>query len=89
MDLLKELNTIEGWTLIVAIATLIVTCWAYIYTRRSDRRRVKAEIARKKAMLATLNDNFTMMGVEHTVAESFRVQKSLLQAEIRQLEEEM
>lgn len=85
VEWIKTYNTIEVWTLIVAVATFIVTCLSYRYARRSDKRRIKSEIARKQALLNTLSDRFTTMGVDHTVADSMRVQQRLLDAEIEEL----
>ena len=38
-------------TLLVAIAAFVVSWLAYRYTRNSDRKRVKDELARKEAIL--------------------------------------
>lgn len=89
MEYLRTLNTIEGWTLIVAIATLVVSLCSYIYSRKSDKRRIKSEIARKQALIDKMDDQFTTMGVDHAVADNIRVQKMLLRAELEQLKEEV
>ena len=89
MVYLRTLNTIEGWTLIVAIATLAVSICSYLYYRKSDKRRIKSEIARKQAIFEQMEDRFTTMGVDHTVLDNVRVQKMLLQAEIEQLKKEV
>ena len=85
----RDYITIESLTLIVAIATFIVTTCAYIYTRKSDKRRIKAEIRRKQAIIDSMEDRFAMMGVDHTVADSMRMQKMMLHAEIEQLKKEL
>lgn len=36
METLKEYMTIDGWTLIIAVATLIVLILAYRYARKSQ-----------------------------------------------------
>lgn len=89
MEILKELNRVDVWTLLVAIATLVVSISAYVYSRKSDKRRISSEIARKQAILEQMEDRFTTMGVDHTVWDNLRVQKMLLQAEIEQLKKEV
>ena len=85
----KEYITVENLTLIVAIATFIVTCLAYRYNRKSDKRRIRQELERKKAQLDEMNDGFFMMGVDHTVADKLRTDKWLLEAEIKQLKNDL
>ena len=89
MEYLSTLNTIEGWTLIVAIATLAVSSCSYLYIRKSDKRRIMSEIARKQAILRQMEDRFTTRGVDHTIMDSMRVQEMLLYAEIEQLKKEV
>ncbi len=89
VEMLKEYNTVEVWTLVVAIATFIVTCLSYWYNRKSDKRRIKSEIAHKEAQIEALDGRYTMMGVDHTVADSYRVQKEILRVEIEQLRKEL
>ncbi len=89
MEFLSEYNTVENWTLFVAIATFIVTLFAYIHTRRSEKRRIKSEIARKEAQFKRLDDRFTLMGIDHTVADMMRVQKDFLKDEIEQLRKDL
>jgi hypothetical protein len=89
MEILKELNRVDVWTLLVAIATLVVSISAYVYSRKSDKRRISSEIARKEAILHQMDDRFTTRGVDHTVWDNLRVQKMLLQAEIEQLKKEV
>lgn len=81
--------TVEDWTLIVAIATFIVSCLAYRYSRKSAKRRIESELARKRAQYKALDNRFGMMGVDHTVADSIRVQRMMLQAEIEELEKQV
>ena len=82
---MKDL-TIEVWTLIVAVASFVVSCLAYCYSRKSDKHRIKSELARKRAQYKALDSRFTSFGVDHTVADSIRIQKMLLEAEIKELE---
>ena len=56
MDWLTEYLTVETLTLIVAIATLIVSCLAYRYNRRNNKTNIKREIAKKQAELNALNE---------------------------------
>ena len=76
-------------TLLVAIAAFVVSWLAYRYTRNSDRKRVKDELARKEAILRRMNDRFFTMGMEYTVAERMRVEKSLLEVEIEELKKQL
>ena len=85
----KEYITVESLTLIVAIATFIVTCLAYRYARKSNKKRIKDELSRKEALLRTMNNNYFMMGLDHTVADRMRAEKSLLEAEIEQLKKQL
>ena len=86
---IKDYITIESLTLIVAIATFIVTTCAYVFSRKSEKRRIKSEIKRKQAIIDSMEDRFAMMGVDHTVADSMRMQKMILHAEIEQLKKEL
>ena len=89
MDFIEKLNSIGGWTLIVSGLTLIVTWLSYKYVRKSDKKRIKDELARKEALLRTMNDRFFMMGVDHTVADKLRAEKALLEVEIEQLRKQL
>lgn len=80
---------IEISTLVSAIVGTVVAILNYMYTRKSDKRRISSEIARKQAILEQMEDRFTTMGVDHTVWDNLRVQKMLLQAEIEQLKKEV
>lgn len=88
-EFLKTYNSIEVWTLIVAIATFIVTCLANRYNRKSDKRRISQELRRKKALLDAMNNEYFSMGVDHTVADKLRTDKWLLEAEIKQLKNDL
>ena len=85
----KDYITVDSLTLIVAIATFIVTCLAYRYARKSNKKRIKDELSRKEALLRTMNNNYFMMGLDHTVADRMRAEKSLLEAEIEQLKKQL
>lgn len=80
MDWIKNHLTVEILTLIVAIATLIVSCLAYRYNRRNNKTNIKREIAKKQAELNTLSEM-------HFFADSSSmgdamVRRSVLQSEI-------
>lgn len=89
MMFLLESITIEWWTLIVALATFIVTLFSYIHARRSDKKRIMSEITRKEAILKSLDNPFAMMGVDYTVADSMRMQKMMLESEIEELKKQL
>ena len=88
MDILKEYNTIECWTLIVAIATFIVSCLAYRYNRKSAKRHVRQEIQRKEAQLQAM-ETTSQWGVEYSMASYLRVEMAALRAEIEQLKKQL
>lgn len=88
MEILKEYNTIEFWTLIVAIATFIVTCLSYRYNRKSAKRNVRKEIQRKEAQLKAMETS-SQWGVEYSMASYLRVEMAALRAEIEQLKEQL
>lgn len=84
-----ESITIEWWTLIVAMATFIVTLFSYIHVRRSEKKRIMSEITRKEAILKSLGNPFAMMGVDHTVADSMKMQVMMLKSEIEELKKQL
>ena len=68
--------------LIVGVATLIVSYLTYRHARKADKNRKIEELARKEALLQKMNDSFSMMGLDHTVADKVRIDKSQLETEI-------
>lgn len=78
------LHNIEVLTLIVAIATFIVTCLAYRYNRRSDKSHIRNLIARKQAMLQGMEKSM-QWGIEVSAAAHLRVEMAALRAEIEEL----
>ena len=84
----KEYMTVEMMTLIVAIATLIVTILAYRYARKSNKRNLQNLIASKEAQLEAL-DHATRFGVNVSEAGSLRAKQSMLKAEIEQLKRQL
>lgn len=86
LETIKEFITFDR---VIMVATLIVACLAYRYNRRSEKRRIQSEIARKKAQLRALEDPFSMSGVDHTVADKIRVKIDMLRADIEELETQL
>ena len=86
MELLRD--NIDILTLIVAIATFIVTCLAYRYTRRSNKKQLRNLIARKQAQLTAMEESMRW-GVEHSAASHLRVETAALRAEIEELKSQL
>ena len=82
------LQHIDVLTLIVAIATFIVTCLAYRYARRSDKRKLRNLIARKRAKLKGMEEGLRW-GVEVSAAAHLRVEMAALRSEIEELENQL
>ena len=59
METLKNYMTIEWWTLIVAVATLIVSILAYRYARKSDKSSLRGLIASKEAQLKAMESSMS------------------------------
>ena len=88
VELIMKYNTIEVWTLIVAIATFIVTCLSYRYTRRSSKKYLRNLIARKQAQLTAMEESMCW-GVEVSAAAHLRVEIAALRAEIEELKTQL
>ena len=84
MELIRTYNTIEVWTLIVAIATFIVTCLSYRHARRISKKHLRNLIARKQAQLKAMEESMRW-GVEVSAAAHLRVEIAALRAEIEEL----
>ena len=82
--ILLDSNIIDVLTLLVAIATFIVTCLAYRYSRRSNKKRLRNLIARKQAQLTAMEES-VRWGVEVSAAAHLRVEMAALRAEIEEL----
>ena len=89
MVTIKDYMTIEVWTLIVAIATFIVSCLAYRHNRRSDKRRIKSELARKRAILRGMENHMKWGQVEFSAAAHLRGEMAGIEAEIMELESQL
>ena len=81
-------TSIEILTLIVGIATLVVSISTFIYTRNRDKRHLKSLIRRKKAQLEAME---MAMKAGFNVSEigSLNGNIAALKADINQLEEEL
>ena len=88
LELLKTYNTVEVWTLIVAIATFIVTCLSYRYSRKSSKKHLRSLIARKQAQLKAMEESMRW-GVEVSAAAHLRVEAAALRAEIEELKSQL
>lgn len=80
--------TLEILTLIVGIATLVVTISTFIYTRNRDKKHIKSLIRRKKAQLKAME---LSMKAGFNVSEigSLSGNIAAIKADIEQLEEEL
>lgn len=83
-ELLKTYSTVEIWTLLVAIATFVVTCLSYRYSRKSSKKNLRNLIARKQAQLKAMEESMRW-GVEVSAAAHLRVEIAALRAEIEEL----
>lgn len=86
--ILLDSNIIDVLTLLVAIATFIVTCLAYRYSRRSSKKHLRNLIARKQAKLTAMEENMRY-GIEHSAASHLRVETAALRAEIEELKSQL
>ena len=89
IDLLKSYNTVDVWTLIVAIATLVVAIMTYCYTRKSDKRHKLEKLKRKEAILKGMEEHMRWGHTEVSAAAHLRVEIAGLKAEIEQLKSEL
>lgn len=74
-------------TLLVAIATLYVSYITYRDARKSDKKRIKEEIACKQAELNILNS--TTHFIDSTTMNNVMIRKSVLQNEIEVLKKQL
>ena len=88
MSEIKDYLTIDVLTLVVAIATFIVTCLAYRYSRRSSKKYLRNLIARKQAQLTAMEESMRW-GVEYSAASHLRVETAALRAEIEELKSQL
>lgn len=88
MEQWKEYISIDSITLIVAIATLIVTILSFIYTKRNNKKRIKNLISIKEAQLKVMEQN-SRYGLSASEAGGIRGQIAALRAEIEQLKQQI
>jgi len=89
METFKDYMTIEWWTLIVAVATLIVSILAYRYARKSNRQSLEAKIASKEAQLKAMESSMQTGMIDASQMGTLLTQKSMLHAEIEQLRKQL
>ena len=68
----------------LAIIAIVISLLAYIHSKRSDKSKIKGEIAKKKAELKTLNSvhHFT----DGTTMNDTMMRRSVLEGQIDELE---
>lgn len=76
-------------TLIVAIAAYVVARRSYKYTKESEKRNILNKIASKKAQLETIHNSLSMGMVDGGMIATMITQKNMLEAEIKQLKEQL
>lgn len=81
-------TSIEILTLIVGIATLVVTISTFIYTRNRDKKHIKSLIRRKKAQLEAMELSMKA-GFNAYEIGSLNGNIAAIKADIEQLEEEL
>lgn len=85
LAILKEYVTFDR---VIMVATLIVAICTYVYTRNKDKRHIKSLIKRKKAQLEAM-EKASKVGVNVSEMGSVMGNIAALEADIRQLEEEL
>lgn len=85
IGILKEYITFDR---VIMVATLIVAISTFIYTRNKDKRHIKSQIRRKKAQLEAMK-MASKVGVNDSEMGSVMGSIAALEADIRQLEEEL
>ncbi len=86
VELLRE--NIDILTLIVAIATLFVTCLAYRYSLRSSKKHLRNLIERKQAQLTAMEESMRC-GIEFSAAAHLSVEIAALRADIEELKSQL
>lgn len=84
----KDYITVENITLAVGVATFIVTCLSYRYSRKSAKRQTLNLLKRKQAQLKAMDESIHY-GVEVSAASHLRVEMAALQAEIEELKKQL
>ena len=80
-------------TLLVALAALYVSYKTYDYTKQSDKKRKRNELASKRAKLRFFQENmktpFAQFKYDSTSTNFIQTKMDMLQIEIQQLEKEV
>lgn len=76
-------------TLAVGILGVLIGILSVFQANKDNKSKIKSEIKKKEAQLRVLNDSFTTMGIDHTVADKIRTDRSLLEAEIKELKKQL
>ena len=84
----EDYITIETLTLLVGIATLVVTILSYKYNRRKDKMQIENLIASKEAQLHAIEMSLKA-GFNVQEYGSLDMQVSSLRAEIEQLKKQV
>ena len=84
----KEYITVETLTLIVAVATFVVTVLALCYNRKSEKMNKRNLIASKEAQLKAMRDA-SRLSLNATDYGRYHVNESQLEAEIEQLKKQL
>ena len=84
----KDYITVENITLAVGVATFIVTCLSFRYSRKSAKHNTLNLLKRKQAQLKAMDESIHY-GVEVSAASHLRVEMAALQAEIEELKKQL
>ncbi len=85
----KEYIPFDVLTLLVAVATLIVSILAYRFARKSNKQNKNDLIASKEAQLKAMEQSTQYGGVSSSEAGTIRMNIAALQAEIEQLKKSL
>ncbi len=85
----REDIPIDVLTLLVAVATLIVSILAYRYARKSNKQSKINLIASKEAQLDAMEQSTQYGGVSSSEIGTIRMNIAALQAEIEQLKKSL
>lgn len=89
VEWIKTYITIDVWTLIVSIATLIVAVMTYCYTRKINKKHKLELLKRKQARLKGMENHMRWGQVEVSAAAHLRGEMAALEAEIEEIKSQM
>lgn len=81
-------NILEVWTLIVAVATLIVAIMTFCFTRMSKTDHIVNLIVRKQARLKAMEESLRNE-IDASAAAHLRAEVAALRAEIKVLKSQL